>query len=193
MFFSSERQEEQGPGNSQVVAFDESLGEKVAESFPARHQASWLPYVPHRTTGQTNFVTLGGGPLVVQMAAGKAGKQPATGAGLLPEEGSFREDRQRYRERHRTETEQTERRQTRGGSGGEERKEKAESRERQRRGAMRPRRDREKGRGGGREGNETDRQTLRRSNKEEDPATEGDREGPTEPGLGKGAEGPQSP
>ena len=89
MFFSSERQEEQGPGNSQVVAFDESLGEKVAESFPARHQASWLPYVPHRTTGQTNFVTLGGGPLVVQMAAGKAGKQPATGAGLLPEEGSF--------------------------------------------------------------------------------------------------------
>ena len=63
--------------------------------------------------------------MVVQMAAGKAGKQPATEAGLLPEEGSFREDRQRYRERQRTETEQTERRQVRGGSGGEERKEKA--------------------------------------------------------------------
>lgn len=51
------------------------------------------------------------------------------------------------------------------------------------------------GRGGGREGNETeaDRQTLRRSDKEENPEIDGDREGPTEPGLGMGADGPQSP
>lgn len=34
---------------------------------------------------------------------------------------------------------------------------------------------------------------LRQSNKEEDPVTEGDREGPAELGLRKGADGPQSP
>lgn len=74
--------------------------------------------------------------MVGQMAAGKAGKQPAAGAGLLPEEGELQRGQTEIpRERQRAETEQTERRRAREGAEG-------------RRGKRRQRaeRDRERGR-----------------------------------------------
>ena len=75
-------------------------------------------YAPRRTVGQTNFVTLGRGPSVGQMAARRAGKQPATGAGLLPEEGGASERRDRDTERDRGQR-QSERRQDRREEGAE--------------------------------------------------------------------------
>lgn len=78
-------------------------------------------YAPHRTVGQTNFVTLGRDPSVGQMAARRTGKQPATGAGLLPEEGELQRDTERDRGQRQNERRQDRREQGAEGSRGKKR------------------------------------------------------------------------
>lgn len=90
-------------------------------------------YAPRRTVGQTNFVTLGRDPSVGQMAARRAGKQPATGAGLLPEEGELqRGDRDTERDRGQRQNERRQDRREQGAEGS--RGKKRQRAERQRKG-----------------------------------------------------------
>ena len=117
-------------------------------------------YAPRRTVGQTNFATLGRGPSVGQMAARRAGKQPETGAGLLPEEG----ERQRGETEIPRETEDRDRTRgdktggRRGQRGAEERKGR-EQRDRER---ERPREGERRREGGERDrGRQTDAETER--------------------------------